>query len=216
LTRKIIADKKIPLGLEQVPDLIVVTIASVAEAHRQTNLREGQYKEFAYGDQTIRPQLLAALLRLADELDIDGRRVHMQLLSLMNIPTKSEFHWCLCYYVSGVHIQNGSITIHYQFPEKYDNYKEIIIPLVSSEIQKEFPALQTILWDYGCKVQMNAKFEVRFVPGLKCMSPEVIEFALEERKKKHTQEIAYHKEEIEVCDSMFHAAWAPRVESSDE
>jgi len=214
LTRKIITNRsfdqsseKIPLGLELVPAEIVHTIACVAEAHRQTNLRENRYREFVYGDQKIRPRLLAALLRLADELDIDCRRVHMQQLSLMDISAESELHWCLCYYVSGVRIQNGLITVHYQFPKECNDYKEIIEPLVRGNIQEEFSTLRTVLWEDGCKVTMNDRCEVRAIPGLKCMSPAVLDCALRKRKEMHTREIDYHREGITFCDSMTKAAF---------
>lgn len=128
LTRKIITDRyirqtegSIRLGFNDlVPLDIVHTIASIAEAHRRTNLQESQYNEFTYGDHEIRPRFLAALLRLADELDIDHRRVDIQVLSLMDNSDKAQFYkseayWYLCDYVSGVQIHNGLITVHYQY-----------------------------------------------------------------------------------------------------
>ncbi len=223
LTRKIITNRsfdqsseRIPLGLELVPAEIVHTIACVAEAHRQTNLRENRYREFVCGDQKIRPRLLAALLRLADELDIDCRRVHMQQLSLMDISAESEFHWCLCYYVSGVQIQNGLITVYYQFPEECNNYRKIIEPFVTGKIEEEFPALQRILWEGGCKVTMNDRCEVRAIPGLRCMSSDVLEFALRKRKEMATKKIDYQREDIKYYDSMTKAVFMTQVENSDE
>jgi hypothetical protein len=214
------SDRNIPLGFSDlVPVDIVNTIASVAEAHRRTNLQGSQYEGFAYGDGVIHPRLLAALLRLADELDVDSRRVvGMQQLSLTNITAESEFHWHLCNYVSGVQIANGLITVHYRFPERCEeSYARIVVPLVRGKIQEEFPILQKILWEHGCKVQMSDEYEMRSVPGLECMSPEVIELALAKRKEKHTKEIVHHKEEIEFCDSMTNAALRhARVENFDE
>ena len=202
LTRKLVMDGTVKLGLELVPNEIIYLIALVSEAHRETNLGENEYDEFEYGGTTIRPRLLAALLRLADELDIDHRRVDLQKIKIMNIPVESVFHWYLCYYVAGVSIKNGSIKISYQFPEDCKNYKEIVEPLIRGKIQEEYTLLETILWDYKCMVRMDNNYDMRLIPGLYRMSTEVIDVAREKNKKKHTEKILQHKKKIKYFDTI--------------
>lgn len=223
LTRKLIteryakqSDRSIPLGFNDlVPVDIVDTIAAVAEAHRKTDLRDSQYNEFYSGDGSIRPRFLAALLRLADELDIDYRRVNMQFLGLLDVSDLSRFHWSLCHYVSGVKIQYGRITVHYRFPEGCDEYSRIVEPLVRENIQKEFPLISDILWDHGCRVELSDKHEQKFFSGLETMSPEVIAFAAEQRKRRLGQAIANYEEEFQFCDSLSQASIGERVERFD-
>jgi len=194
--------RTLPLGLEGVPVDIVNIIASVAEAHRRIDLSQGKYEEYIYGAETIRPRLLAALLRLADELDIDHRRVHLELLDLMNVPTKSSFFWYLCYYVSGVRIQDGFITVSYRFPAGCEHYPNIIIPLVHSKIEDEFADLREILWQGGIRVVVGNPTRVRYIQGFEHMPDEVQEFALEQCRSGHEQNIIQHSEEIRFLDSF--------------
>jgi hypothetical protein len=177
------SDSTIPLGLEGVPPDIVDVIALVAEAHRRTDLSQSKYEEFPYGSEIIRPRLLAALLRCADELDIDHRRVHMGLLCLMDIPIDSCFCWYLCYYVSGVQIMDGRIMISYRFPESCEHYENIVRPLVHNKIRDELAELQEIFWEYGVKVMLGGPRHPRYVPRLRRMSPEVENRTTEERRK---------------------------------
>jgi hypothetical protein len=81
LTRKIVlrsveqplSDETIPLDIVRIPGITYV-VALVAESHRKVNLYQDKYDGFILGSEIIRPRLLAALLRFADELDIDWRR----------------------------------------------------------------------------------------------------------------------------------------------
>lgn len=209
LTRELIcnnyfkqSDRTISLGLEGVPPDIVDVIASVAEAHRRTDLSQNKYNEFKRGNETIRPRLLAALLRLADELDIDYRRVRLELLDFMNVPIKSSFHWHLCYYVSGVQITDGLIMVWYRFPEGCEHYRNIIIPFVHNKIDAEFTELQQVFWEYGVKVEVGNKTSVRYVLGLERMSPEVKNIALERCKGRYEEEIIKYSEEIRLLESF--------------
>jgi hypothetical protein len=54
------------------------------------------------GGQSVRPRLIAALVRLADELDEDFRRADPDLQSRLNVPEESRFFWEFCQHISGI------------------------------------------------------------------------------------------------------------------
>ena len=64
-------------------------VALVAKGHRRVDLAGAEYDSFAHGAETLRLRLLAALLRFADELDIDHRRVDLEQMKLLNLPAES-------------------------------------------------------------------------------------------------------------------------------
>lgn len=209
LTRRIIERRHLPrsgdnysLGLDQVPPLIVDAIATVAEGHRGGGLYHTRNDEFAFGSTCVRPRLLAALLRLADELDVDHRRVHVELLSLKDIPPESEFHWLLCHYVSGVDVRDGRITIHYQVPEGCDGYGIVVEQLVRHKIEQELRVLQPILGSYGCAAYMPKGCKVRCVRGLEEMRPEVLDIAQRRIKDLQAQATAPYEAAIKECESI--------------
>jgi hypothetical protein len=62
----------------------------------------------------VKLPLLAALLRLGDELDADYRRVNMEVLKMRDIPPESKYHWWAHHYVQSVSIKNGTVELYFK------------------------------------------------------------------------------------------------------
>jgi hypothetical protein len=142
----------IPLARE--PGL-VEAVALVAKGHRRVNLAASEYEPFVHGDETVRPQLLAALLRFADELNIDHRRVDLEQMKLLALPVESQLHWWKCHYVGGVSIADEYIRISYRFPLDRPDYEGLIVPLVEGEIRSKHAALEAIFRANAVKVALG-------------------------------------------------------------
>ena len=71
------------------------------------------------GKYTVRPRMIAALVRLADELDEDFRRADPLLEKRLNLPDESHFYWLFCQRISGINPVQASheITISVKFEE---------------------------------------------------------------------------------------------------
>jgi hypothetical protein len=165
----------VDLGLPDDPGL-VEAVALVAKAHRRVDLSASDYEPFAHGGETVRPRLLAALLRFGDELDIDHRRVDLELLKLMAPPVESQLHWWKCHYVSGVSIVNETIRIAYRFPRARSDYVKLIIPLVETEVREKLEELEEIFRDHAVKVALG-KPQVRMMRTVRELPPEVEKLA---------------------------------------
>lgn len=172
-------DGHVNLGLPRIP-IIDEKVALVAEAHRKVDLSHNSFEEIP-DDQgrPIRPRLLAALLRFADELDIDHNRVYMDKLALINPPIDSRFYWYLCYYVHAVHVQNELITIWYRFPEGSLQYEKLIEPFVEDTIRTTRSKLINIFWPNRVRPEINPNSQRLFSPLVKPWSREVEKFAYE-------------------------------------
>jgi len=171
----------IPLGDDPA---LVEAIALVAAGHRKVDLAGGEYAPLQLGDETLRLRLLAALLRFADELDIDHRRVDLEQMKLLNLPVESQLHWWRCHYVAGVSIVDEYIRVAYRFPKHRPDYEELIIPLVENEIRAKHADLEPIFRANAVKVAIGEP-QVRLMQLVKPL-PEEVEALARERFVENT------------------------------
>lgn len=170
------------LNLLKDPDL-VEAVGLVAQGHRKTDLKADCYNEFSFGDDIIRPRLLAAFLRLADSLDIDQRRVIMENLKLAEISSESNFHWHRCYYVAGVSVDNEFISVSFRLPPD-KGYELLIVSPLLEEIDDELTSLAPILRHNGAKIGL-AEPDVRHLKLVEEMPFEVHRFAEQALQQKN-------------------------------
>jgi hypothetical protein len=170
----------VDLGLPDDPGL-VEAVALVSKAHRRVDLGASDYDPFPHGGETVRPRLLAALLRFGDELDIDHRRVDLALLKLMAPPVESQLHWWKCHYVSGVNIVNEYIRIAYRFPRPRPDYEDLLIPLVEKEVRRKLASLEEIFRTHSVKLALG-KPQVRLMRSVRQLPPEIERIAGEEAR----------------------------------
>lgn len=132
-------------------------IIKVSEGHRNTDIQDGKYDTIVEGvNKPIRLRLLAALLLLADDLDITHHRVIMRCLHLREVPQASRVRWWLCHYVEGVAIEEGRVCVRYRFPTKrIVEYRSLIPPIVKAQLQKSLNQVEKILWDNGIKLHLE-------------------------------------------------------------
>jgi len=192
-----------PLNIEDIPGIANV-IALVAKAHREVDLSQDRdYRGFPHGGTSIRPRLLAALLRVADELDIDHRRAPMAILDNMEASPASQLHWYKCYYVTGTAITDGYVEVWYQFPrgEKYTLYNQLIPKLVHPKLSAALSEVRAILKKHGVQVVLDEPM-VRDVAGLRTMPAEVELIALQECNEFYDKEIRLLAEERSRIPSL--------------
>ncbi len=185
----------VELGLPRIP-VIDEMVAWVAEAHRQVDLLHERFNSFSHGTETIRPRLLAALLRFADELDIDHQRVYMDRLKLMKAPFDSYLHWYLCHYVEAVQIENEYITIWYRFPEGHSHYEQLIEPLVERKIREACEQLEDVFRRSGVKPAINRHSEKKYSRLIEPLPHEVEDIARAKYNRWHQDEIERHTREM--------------------
>ena len=146
------------LGLEQCNEYVDF-IAKVSRYHRKLDIND--LKESSLAGEKIKIPLLAGLLRLADELDADCRRVHMNVLKLKNIPTESKFKWWFHYYIQSIPIDKGHIQLFFRFPSKYKGNKliDVFCKKVHRSISDQYLEVYNLFYDYGIK--LHPKIEIK-------------------------------------------------------
>ena len=173
---------------------IVEAVALVAQGHCRVDLQDRAYDSFVHGGETVRLRLLAALLRFADALDLDHRRVDLELMKLLDLPLESQLHWWRCHYVSGVSIVDEYIRIAYRLPQERPDYEQLIVPLVETDIRREMADLEEILRAHAVKVALG-KPQVRLMRAVQPLPPEVESLAREWVAGGKKQEAGGRKEE---------------------
>jgi energy-coupling factor transporter ATP-binding protein EcfA2 len=151
------------LGLDQdqiLEDLTPI-IKKICEHHsgELPNLNEAE----SLYSKNIRIGLLTAILRLADALDLHQQRARLEKLKRFQIPLESQVHWWRHYYVQGVTVERGVISIHMCFPSDFSAvYEDYFKTRVLREINRELSPTQTVLFDNWVRVHLNDKVKVSY------------------------------------------------------
>lgn len=121
-------------------------VALVSAAHRKLNLAAPEFDPRTKGGQEVRLRLLSAMLRLADALDLDYRRVIMDNLRLEQVSSTSRLHWWCCDYVEGVAIRQGAILVECAVPS--EDYAYYIRTSLENEVRAEVEKVRPFLWPH--------------------------------------------------------------------
>jgi len=157
-------------------------IAEIAKYHRKHNIED--LTDDSFSGKIIRLPLLAALIKFADALDCDFRRVNMDRLKRLDLPVESKYHWWSHHFVKSIHIQNGEISIYFRFPEKY---KESIVvdaftKRVYENVYKHFLEVYDVLDKNGIRLYREPKkTKPEYLPDsvLECVPDDLLNYIKE-------------------------------------
>lgn len=93
----------------------------------------------------VRGELLASLLLIADELDLQSKRVKFSETAKFNLSDFSAVHWFKHHYVDFVEIKNGNISLTLKFPVNADEYKALIKELIETKLKVQIDKVNPIL-----------------------------------------------------------------------
>jgi hypothetical protein len=102
-------------------------IALVAQGHRKVELTSAEYRRRG----AIRVDLLAAFLRLADELDCDRNRVDLRKMRVLDLSLDDKFYWFGHHCIDRVDIKNHYIKLYGRVPMGFKKEFKLlyIVPL---------------------------------------------------------------------------------------
>jgi len=149
---------ELPLGLNLCKEYTDF-IADLCKYHRKLDLKD--LKDTHIAGDPLRLHLLGAFLRLGDELDADYRRVDMEVLNIIDIPTESKFYWWSHYYVQSISIDQGHIKLFFRFPEEYknNNLVEVFQTKRKESLREQFFKVYVIFENYGVRFYPDIEIE---------------------------------------------------------
>ena len=108
----------------------------------------------------IRRDLLSGLIRLGDELDLGYKRVDFKKIQNTKMRPFGLFEFYRNHYISDVSIQNGIITIHFDFHPNIRTSKEIKDFFISNtllKIKKEIELIDNkeLFWNNNVKLKVG-------------------------------------------------------------
>ena len=178
-------DKKIcpSLSLENFRDY-VDCIACLVKYHRKYDLRE--LTDDSFKGEKIRIPLLAALLRLGDELDADCDRVNIEQLKFDNIPIESKFYWWCCLYVKSINIENGKINTIFRFPQKYkgNDILTLLQKRVTESFERQLDEVYDLLDSYGLRLYKKILCNIQYSNVVEEMPDDLIGLIKKKKIKK--------------------------------
>ncbi len=129
-------------------------VATLCENHQSA----AKYDPAEVGKLTrgkVRVGLLVGLLRLADELDCDSRRVDLDRLDQFAVPLESVFNWLVCSYVDAVSIEGGLIEISASFPDTMTGPEiDYVASLLIGKLRSEYKIAKSVLWQNGIPIEI--------------------------------------------------------------
>ena len=162
-----------------VPEAYAPFIASVSKGHRKVNLEDKEYsKPLLINEERVNLRLLSALLRFADELDIDSRRVNMERLKIeKKMPENSRIHWWKHHYVQGLVIEKRIVQIQFRFPKNSEGeeFPTLIKTYVKKHMEDVYKSLcSNILWPAGVIVSFETLLDIYNMPKESIMPQKLI------------------------------------------
>ncbi|MFH2047522.1 MAG: hypothetical protein ABIK92_20535 [Pseudomonadota bacterium] len=139
-------DFHLPASLD---DEYIAPIAFVCKGHSSEyfakvieKLRDGHYTPKG---RPFRGELLAALLLIADELDLQCKRVDFKETSKFNLSVHSKLHWFKHHYVDYVEISRNAVKITLRYPTDSDDYELLVKELIETKLVEQIKRVNPFL-----------------------------------------------------------------------
>lgn len=194
LTEKLIIDSldasyrgmPIYLGLTHPIDDYIRCVAEVCRWCSDETL-DNVPEERAVNGQSVRLRLLVAILRLADKLYINGKRVNQSILPNFNLPSPEFARWAIYPYVQSLPIEKNQIRFSYSLPNSMARFLGNIRALIESSFQHETSELR-FLWEHDLHLILHNTPIITFdrFEGTSTVAPNLIAVLQETAPAKPT------------------------------
>ncbi len=140
-------------------------IGKISKGHRKVDLNNKEFKYRTINEETVRIRLLAAFLRLADELDVSHSRITDELHKIFDAEHGYDFlsqiHFMKHLYTAGINIGKedrgveNTKTVNISITVPDDDYERKMVAIIKGPIQREIKYTQPFFLEVGLKVKLN-------------------------------------------------------------
>ena len=160
------------ISLDSVPSDLREDLIDVCRFHSKLNIQNCPDKS----DSQIHTRLIAALLRLGDELDIDRCRVDINTVKLFGYDVENSIYWYLHAYTV-VNIQNHQITLKVPLNKKdYEKCAEFFKTKVIEDFIKKNSILTEIIRSNNINIGISSESAVVNKLYQKSLPPEICDY----------------------------------------
>lgn len=169
------------ISLESVPVVLRNDLIDVCRFHSKLNILTCPEKNDL---SNTRVRLIAALLRLGDELDIDRFRVDIDTVKLFGFGVENSLFWYLHEYTV-VNIHNHIISLNILLnQDNYDSFADYFETEIIDEFNKKNRILAEIIMSYGITIGISLNSKVECVRFQKALPDEICAYLKPYDKKK--------------------------------
>jgi len=154
----------------------VNSIATVAKYHRKLSIES--LENTAIGDDTIRIQLLSALIRLGDCIDCDYRRVNLDILKIQNFLDKDVFYCYSHNYVQAITLDSLQVKIFFRLPTAYKNTSVAtrIVDHIKKEVADQINEVYGILDKFNIRLHKDILINITYENTCKKLPPTALTY----------------------------------------
>lgn len=135
LAEKLDEESSVPAKTHSVLNALASEIAITASARTGFDLEDNRYNDAVLSGVRVRLRLLAALLQLANVLNLDEFIDPALPNSLEDAPRSERYRWWRQAYVRGVSIEAQRVQLHFQLPGDREDYASVVVTPLEDEIR---------------------------------------------------------------------------------
>lgn len=168
-------------SIQTVPDELIVDLLDVCKYHSKLTLSECPL-QFAF-DSKGRKQLIAALVRFSDELDVDKNRVSIATVMNFSMEPQNAYYWWL-HHLTQIEINDNVLVLRVRLnPADYVSYSSFINETYLEQFRKKNKPVLEILNNNKIHISISSESEAISYEYTKKLPPE-IEKVIQEMKSK--------------------------------
>ena len=139
--------------LPNIHEQYISHIAKVARGHSGRYYKE-TIEDFQKNPATpfsrkARCELLTALLLIADELDLQSKRVDFNETAKFDLSTYAQMHWFKHHYIDYIEVIDNTVNISLMFPENAEEYSELVKNIIVRKLNEQITLVNPILRKYS-------------------------------------------------------------------
>lgn len=154
--------------LPSIDEEYIPAIARVSRGHSSDFFKDilGEFRKdtLTPKGREVRGELLTSLLMIADEFDLQCKRVSFTETAKYELSDYSKVHWYKHHYVDFVSVESGTVKIILKFPDNADTYKELIKTLIEIKLKKQIGNVNPVFMESTSGIlhlNPNINFDLR-------------------------------------------------------
>lgn len=144
---------KLEAAVRSVPDDLIDDLIDICRYHSKANIRTCEtYSKY---DQSCRKRLIAAILRMSDELDINSNRVEFETIKMYRLDTNNSLYWWL-HNKTVVTINGNIITLHVRLHPNDIELEDIVKKAFIDEFVGKNRSVVSVLQEERLSIAISA------------------------------------------------------------
>lgn len=172
-------------SIQSVPDDLLMDLIDICKYHSKLNIIKCplQFEIFPQG----RKQLIAALVRFSDELDVAKSRVSIETVMIFSLEAENAYYWWL-HHLTNIDISDNILILNVRLsPEDYISYGAFVKETYIDNFELKNKPILEILKNNHIPITLSAESKVISYDYAKMLPPEIIKVIQEMQNKEEVK-----------------------------